>query len=147
MVMSKELPFQSECMLCHTYLVKVFSGKTIPLYWIQVFHKHTNLAIYWHYCQLYIPKYLVSFFKLYLHHMVLLNVKLDINGHKRIICQSCKPPMGRFICNGTADNISILIFWRVCETLYYQRLNLRKEILISFIQKYIYKSTIKNRIK
>ena len=39
---------------------------------------------YWHYCQLCIQ------FLLYLHHMMLVNVKLDVSGHKRIRFQCCR---------------------------------------------------------
>ena len=49
---------------------------------IRVFHKRTKLAIYWHYCQLCIPKNLQF---LYLQHMMLLSVKLDAIRHIRII--------------------------------------------------------------
>ena len=37
---------------------------------------------YWHYCQLVFPE--ICSFLLYLHYMMLVNVKLDINGSKRI---------------------------------------------------------------
>ena len=41
----------------------------------------------WHCCQLCIPIYLE--FPFYLHHMRLVNVKLDVSGCRRIIFQGC----------------------------------------------------------
>ena len=43
---------------------------------------------YWHYCQLCIPIY--CSFLLYLQHMVLVNMKLDISGCSRITFQGCR---------------------------------------------------------
>ena len=51
------------------------------------FFTNTQSWQYWHYCQLCIP-YIYSFL-LYFHHMMLANVKLIINGNKRIKVQGC----------------------------------------------------------
>ena len=65
----------------------IFQG----LYYVYVccqfefFHKRTNIGI--------IVKFLfpcICKFLLYLHHMILVNVKLDVSGYKRIIFQGCR---------------------------------------------------------
>ena len=42
----------------------------------------------WQYCQFRIPRF--CHFLLYLHCMILINVQLNVSGHKRIMFQGCR---------------------------------------------------------
>ena len=60
---------------------------------------------YWHYCELCIPVYFLH----YLHHLMLVNAKLDVSGYKNIMCQGCR--LHYFISNGRAKTeLAILAF-------------------------------------
>ena len=65
---------------------------------------------YWHSCQLCIPIYFS--FLLYLHHMMLVNVKLDMKGHKEVIFQRYKlQQSGSFVMAQLKQNWQ---YWQAC---------------------------------
>ena len=69
---------------------------------------------YWYYCQLCIPIYLQ--FPSFLHHIMLVNVVLEVCGCKRIIFAGCKLYWhSKFLT--IFGNIRILVLWRVYEKL------------------------------
>ena len=87
---------------------------------VRVFHEHRkigNIDIIVNFVFPYISSYL-----LYLYHMMLVNVKLDVSGHKRIMFQVCRfhwPCL--FLIVQVKQNWQYwqgsLVSWSVCEKL------------------------------
>ena len=49
---------------------------------------------------------------------MLVKVKIDVRGYKRIVLQDCKLGWSSLFYKTKFGNIVILVFWRICEKLY-----------------------------